>query len=94
MPRRDSPYNAAYEARRLALLASGPPCVLRLKCDGDPADSVDHDPPLSTHAHVEGSGCCAERPACTPCQTHQGGMLRAGHPIVERRIPEPSREWL
>lgn len=94
MPRADSPYNAAYEARRRAALASSPACQLRLKCAGDAATSLDHDPPLASHDHVEGSGCCVERPACGPCQTYQGGLLSSGQShLLERRIPEPSRNW-
>jgi hypothetical protein len=96
MPRADSPYNHAYERRRALLLASHPSCVLMLRCEGDPATSLDHDPPLSRHTHVEGSGCCVERPACEPCQRFQGGSLRAGRDelLVSRQLPEPSREWL
>jgi hypothetical protein len=53
----------------------GQPCQMMLVCSGSPADSCDHDPPLSRHTHVEGSGCCALRPACLPCQGKQARTL-------------------
>jgi hypothetical protein len=76
---------------------------MRLVCDGAPATSCDHDPPLSRHHHVEGSGCCQLRPACTACQLRQARML-AGQsarfkalglpvPVIHASRP-PSREWL
>lgn len=54
---------------------------MRLVCDGSPADSADHFPPLSRHpggadGHVEGSGCCVLRPACMRCQGAQAAQLR------------------
>jgi hypothetical protein len=67
MPGKGSPYGPRYEAVRAAML--GQPCQLQLVCDGDPADSLDHHPPLSRHHHIEGSGCCLLRPACMRCQT-------------------------
>jgi len=66
-------YGHRYRMLRAALL--GQPCELRLKCDGDPADSADHTPPLSLHHHVEGSGCCGLRPACMRCQGEQARIL-------------------
>jgi hypothetical protein len=50
---------------------AGRPCELRLVCNGARATEADHDPPLSRHRHVEGSGCCRLRPACGPCQRRQ-----------------------
>lgn len=100
MPRKGSPYGPRYEKVRAAML--GLPCELRLKCSGAPADSVDHDPPLSRHTHVEGAGCCRLRPACMSCQSKQAITLanetrRLGRrptlPAVERVVPEPSRVW-
>lgn len=98
MPRRGSPYGPAYERVRQAFL--GQPCQMRLVCEGDPANSVDHDPPLSRHTHIEGSGCCLLRPACMRCQTKQAYRLagqtarfkRLGLP-VPRATVEPSRDW-
>jgi hypothetical protein len=73
MPRKHSPYGGKYRKVRAALL--GQPCQMMLVCSGDPADSCDHDPPLSRHTHVEGSGCCALRPACRACQGKQARTL-------------------
>ena len=66
-------YGPAYQRVRKALL--GQPCQMMLVCSGAPADSCDHDPPVSRHDHVEGSGCCRLRPACMPCQTKQARTL-------------------
>jgi hypothetical protein len=73
MPRKGSPYGPRYEAVRAAML--GLPCELRITCDGAPGNSVDHDPPLSRHTHIEGTGCCRLRPACMACQRKQGTRL-------------------
>jgi hypothetical protein len=67
------PYGHRYKKLRAALL--GHPCSLQLVCDGDPADSADHSPPLSRHEHHEGSGCCVLLPACMRCQGEQARML-------------------
>jgi len=101
MPRKGSPYGPRYEAVRAAQL--GQPCQMQLVCDGAPATSCDHEPPLSRHHHIEGTGCCLLRPACTACQGKQARML-AGQtarfrkhglipPMVDRRAAEPSRVW-
>jgi len=66
-------YGRRYRKLRAALL--GLPCEMMLKCDGDPADSADHLPPLSRHEHREGSGCCVLRPACMRCQGEQARLL-------------------
>lgn len=71
MPRKGSPYGPAHERRRAVLLTPGSRCHL---C-GAPATELDHVPALSEHVHVEGSGCCTGRPACSPCQRRQGGEL-------------------
>ena len=80
----------------------GLPCEMRLVCDGDPSDSLDHEPPLSRHhRRVEGSGCCLLRPACMRCQGKQARTL-AGQTAHFRRLGlevprvefEPSRDWL
>lgn len=84
---------------RAALL--GQPCQLRLVCEGDPADSCDHDPPLSRHTHIEGVGCCLLRPACMACQRKQARTLsgqtarfKALGMEVPRADAAPSRAWL
>jgi len=66
-------YGHRYKLVRASLL--GQPCALMLMCDGDPADSADHTPPLSRHEHHEGSGCCRLQPACMRCQSEQARML-------------------
>ena len=86
MPRRGSPYGPRYEKVRRAHL--GQPCELRLVCDGSPADSTDHEPPLSRHTHVEGSGCCLLRPACMRCQVRQAHLL-AGQTARFKRLGLP-----
>lgn len=102
MPRKGSPYGKQYEQMREAMW--GLPCQMQLVCSGDPSTSLDHDPPLSRHDHVEGSGCCLLRPACQPCQRHQAKTL-AGEtrhfrarglepPRVGASVPEPSRRWV
>lgn len=66
-------YGYRYRQIRAGLL--GLPCELRLLCEGAPADSADHVPPLSRHEHHEASGCCVLRPACMECQGEQAKML-------------------
>lgn len=66
-------YGHRYKQVRAGLL--GLPCELLLVCDGDPADSADHTPPLSRHEHYEGSGCCRLQPACMACQHEQARLL-------------------
>ena len=83
MPRKSSPYGSRYRKVRAALL--GQPCQMRLVCDGAPSDSCDHDPPLSRHTHVEGTGCCSLRPACMGCQHKQARSL-AGQTATFKRI--------
>ena len=89
---RRSPYDWAYERERRALLALHPTCQLRLVCNGSLADSADHDPPISQHPHVPGSGCCRLVPACGQCQHKQGGLIRSGR-IKARKLPPASRAW-
>jgi hypothetical protein len=66
-------YGHRYKKLRASLL--GLPCELQLVCEGDPADSADHTPPLSRHEHHEGSGCCRLQPACMQCQHEQARLL-------------------
>lgn len=78
----------------------GQPCEMRLVCDGAPGNSTDHDPPLSRHTHIEGTGCCRLRPACMACQGKQARML-AGQTARFRALGleppradvQPSRTW-
>lgn len=94
MLRRGSVYGWNYKRERQQLLAQRRQCQLRLVCDGALADSADHDPPLSHHEHVAGSGCCRLVPACLRCQHYQGGLIRTGKiKAKRRRIPPPSRVW-
>ena len=100
MPRRGSPYGPAYEARRRQLLAGWYPCRLRLVgCTGR-ATSLDHQPAVGLHRHVEGSGCCALVDACLACNLRAGRWRvvnqRRGKrvtPLTAMRLPEPSRSW-
>lgn len=100
-----SAYGHRYKQVRAALL--GLPCSMQLVCDGDPADSADHSPPLSRHVHVEGSSCCELRPACMRCQHEQARMLsmetkraqREQRAVAEAEWPDcdeivQSVEWL
>jgi hypothetical protein len=93
MPRRGSHYDSRYERERRSLLAQRLACVLRLTCDGAPATSADHDPPLALHDHVGGSGCCRLQPACLPCQKVQGKDIAAQLRDRRRPVPAPSRRW-
>lgn len=100
----DYAYGHRYKQLRAALL--GQPCELRLLCEGDPADSADHVPPLSRHEHFEQSGCCRLQPACMSCQGEQARLLSMeskrrkrllGQGVLEiEGAPEPvhSLEWL
>jgi hypothetical protein len=93
-PTKPWPYDHRYRKERARLLAQGLTCVLRLVCDGAPADSADHEPALALHDHRPGSGCCTLRPACLRCQKVQGkniaAIIRNGD---QRRPPAPSRTW-
>jgi hypothetical protein len=90
MPRAGSPYAGSYPHRRAALLAGRPRCALRLVCDGAPATSADHRPPIAAHVHRDGSGCCTLIPACLPCQHRQGLLVGRGR---WRSTPAPSGAW-
>jgi hypothetical protein len=96
-------YGHRYKKVRASLL--GQPCTLMLVCDGDPADSADHSPPLSRHEHHEGSGCCQLLPACMRCQGEQARLLSKEtkrlksmglHPsqVVRSDVLVQSVEWL
>lgn len=102
---RNPAYGHHYRTQRASLL--GLPCELRLMCEGDPADSADHVPPLSLHVHVNKSDCCVLRPACMRCQGEQARLLsmrskarrrleRLGHVFDDERTSElvQSVSWL
>jgi hypothetical protein len=61
--------SAAYLRARANLAAS---VVLCWECGERQATVPDHYPPLSMHAHVEGSGCCKLLPHCLRCSRMQG----------------------
>jgi hypothetical protein len=77
-------YNYQHELERRVMLEANPWC---LHC-GAPANVADHQPPLSLHEHVPGSGCCVLVPSCTPCSRKQGGHL-AQHLGGGARKPKP-----
>lgn len=76
-------YNDPEYRRLQALLKANPqPCQLRLPgCTGK-ATTPDHQPRLSQHHHVRGSGCCQLVPACHHCNVtdgaEQGQRIRSG----------------
>lgn len=85
MPRLGSPYRErGYLATRAWLARNPVRCVW---CNWRRATSPDHDPPLQSHAHVEGSGCCRLLPSCVPCQSLQGGLLRWRRERIEADDP-------
>src|SRR5262245_27379063 len=79
-------YGYSYQKARALLLASGPLCAY--DC-GRPATEADHQPPLSRHLDVEGSGCCTLIPSCYFCRQLQAGVLGPGVPIRIEPDPEP-----
>jgi hypothetical protein len=100
---RGSAYDYRYRKLRQKLLAQPQSCYLRLVCNGQLADTADHDPPLTLHDHVAGSGCCVLIPACSDCQHEQGRLLAQlkrnrncdpAHDYRDTRpLPQPSRSW-
>jgi hypothetical protein len=66
-------WTGGYEQQRRELLDSpaGQFCV---HC-GEPATEADHQPPLSLHRHISGTGCCQLVPSCFKCGREQGGQL-------------------
>ena len=67
---------ARYRRERTAVLAGSPLCV---HCHVRPAVEADHQPPLSCHAHVPGTGCCQLVPSCFRCGRRQGALLVNGY---------------
>jgi hypothetical protein len=82
-------YQYAHQKARARLLADSPPCV---HCGSPEANVADHQPPISLHDHVEGSGCCELVPSCTPCSHRQAGEL-GGALTPERRPPVVAPLW-
>jgi hypothetical protein len=83
MPSRRPGYGTGYDRARRELLAPGRICV---HCRTRPATRSDHQPPLSLHRHVPGSGCCVLVPSCYECERLQAGLLggpQAAVPTVE-----------
>ena len=78
-----NPYGWAYQQARAKLLAGNPMCW---RDCGRRAVEADHDPPLSRHPHLEGSGCCVLRASCAKCQRRQATQLanetRAGRAVM------------
>jgi hypothetical protein len=72
MPRKNSPYGGNYPRERKQLL--GGRCHI---CGYMGADSADHIPSLFEHRHINGSGCCALRPAHLRCNMRRGGWRAA-----------------
>ena len=96
----DPAYRGEYLRERQLLAAVPTLCQLRIAgvCTGR-ATSLDHQPPLALHHHVEGSSCCLRIPACLACKLKAGrwnvanakrgrGLKR--HPAA---APAPSRSW-
>lgn len=69
------------------MLAAKPMCV---HCGQRPATEADHQPPISRHRHLKGSGCCKQVPSCSPCARRQGADLANGVPVpmLEMETPE------
>ncbi len=88
VPRAGSPY--AYGQQRRALLDKPQVCHL---CGSAPATSADHDPPLSRHVHVPGTGCCTLIPSGLRQRRQGGRLMRQHEPERKRSIPPPSRRW-
>ena len=97
-------YGWGYQKARKELLAGGELCA---HCGRRPASEADHQPPLSLHHHVAGTGCCELVPSCWRCAREQGRVLGGannGHrmeapPVVEpvgfgRRDPVWDVPWL
>lgn len=74
-------YGYRHQQAKAAIIAAGIVCV---HCGERQATVPDHDPPLSRHVHVNGSGCCRYLPSCAPCSAKQGGQL------ASRPAPAPA----
>ena len=82
-----------YVRERARILADGPMCAI---CRCRVATEADHVPPVSRHAHVDGTGCCTLRPSCATCARRQGAILsgyrgpRPAPPIAPPPSPAPA----
>jgi 5-methylcytosine-specific restriction endonuclease McrA len=65
--------DATYQRNRRLLLADAPTCVLRIHCDGAPADTADHITPV---AHGGSNDMSNLQAACKSCNAAKG----AGRP--------------
>jgi hypothetical protein len=79
-------------------MALDPP-QLCAHCKRRRATTLDHDPPLATHVHVEGSRCCRLIPACAECNRTGGHLVQQGRwrpdGVVEMELePEEERDGL
>src|SRR5262245_25669542 len=92
---RAAPYGPEHQRIRRMMLGDGTLCA---HCRRRPATELDHDPPLATHIHREGSGCCRRVPSCAQCNRHGGHLVQHGlwRPGVELATPElePERAGL
>jgi hypothetical protein len=39
------------------------------------ADTIDHDPPITSHTHRRGAGCCQLKPACRQHNCSHGATI-------------------
>jgi hypothetical protein len=88
-------YGGGYRRYRAMVLASHPPCALRLRGCTLYATTLDHDPPISEHAH-RGFGCplCRMLPACASCNLRSGGWRLANRRRRERqRAARAASSW-
>ena len=79
----------AYQDARRELI--GQPCAHNC---GRVGTEADHQPPLSLHSHVEGSGCCVLVPSCHRCARDQAGAISRALALgkaarVEVEVVEP-----
>ena len=52
--------------------------VLCAHCKRRQANTLDHNPPLAMHIHVEGSRCCSLIPSCEECNREGGHQVQQG----------------
>lgn len=88
-PARSEYATPEYRKARARILAGGPPCSHNC---GRPATEADHQPPLSLHTHVAGTGCCRLVPSCSTCARRQGAILSTvGKRLRATPAPPPTR---
>ncbi|MBO0743664.1 MAG: hypothetical protein J2P43_01500, partial [Candidatus Dormibacteraeota bacterium] len=69
------PYGSRYRRIKAMMLGPGVPCA---HCRRRLATTLDHDPPLGTHRHQGGTGCCRLIPSCESCNKSGGSMVADG----------------